>query len=88
MLKPGDKLAYKLSKRIGQVLDLPTVSTSRHDKSFLYGFLCGLGNTASTQFSSRYAQAVSADFNLSGLTLYPVSTAPTTNTNLYKGIVL
>jgi hypothetical protein len=87
MLKAGDKLAHKLSKTFGQVLDLPTVSTSRDDKSLLYGFLCGLGSTANTQLLGRFTQALSVNFNLLGSSLYPVSTAPTNNTNLYKGIV-
>jgi hypothetical protein len=87
MLKAGDKLAHKLSKRIGQVSDLRTVSTGRVKSGSEYGFLYGLVRTANAQFSGRFTQVVLADSNLLSSSLHTVSTVPITNTNLYKGIV-
>jgi hypothetical protein len=82
MLKAGDKRWYKLSTRLAQVLNLDTVSTGFVVLGKLLSFLYGLVHTASAQLASGFAQPKTSDFNLLGLNLYTVSTAPITNTKL------
>jgi len=80
MLRLGDKLGYKLSKRFGQVSALPTVSTIWFDRRIGLRFLCGPTGTLNAQFFDRYTQALMANYNLLFKSLYPVSTVPINNT--------
>jgi hypothetical protein len=84
MLRVVAKAVVKLSKNVGQVLALPTVSTCYSFSGFSSPLLYSLNAAANTQFHSRFAQALLAGFNQLSLGLYPVSTRPINNTNLIK----
>jgi hypothetical protein len=86
MPKAGDKLVYKLGRSLVQLWDLSALSTNElrgpASRSLLYRFK----HTAGPQLRSGFAQS---DLSISSLLfnfLYPVSTAPITNTNYIKGL--
>ena len=84
MLRVVAKAVVKLSKNVGQVLALPTVSTCYSFSGFSSPLLYSLKSAAGTQFFGCFTQIVSANLNLLNLSLYPVSTRPINNTNLIK----
>jgi len=84
MRNAGDKLGYKLSTRLVQILVLSTVSTVQSICGFIVDLLYGLKHTVNTRLTGRYTQACQASYGLLATNLCPVSTAPTTNTNHIK----
>ena len=80
------KVVGKLGKNFGQVSALPTVSTCHSIFGFSSLVLSSRVAAANAQFSTLFTQAFSTKFNQLNLNLYPVSTRPTNNTNLIKGL--
>lgn len=84
MPKAVVKVVGKLSKSFGQVLGLPTVSTTYQLGGLSPQFLPSFQHTFNTQFSGGFAQTILADLYLLVSSLCPVSTRPINNTNLIK----